>query len=216
MDDYGTLPGGVSPAMDGAEFFDASELHPVSSQRILCLKAMGAHMFDPTTDEVEAVKNSLTYPYASTDAALLLWVLSQPGATDESGKRQETPLRRAQRFSQWAFEEAIEWADAKGILPGGANHDEAMKIFSKTFLDYWADGYEDAEEKKPEGGETGEVPGKQQTGSQVTKSAPPKCLGKPLITSGGTYRSGAGLNTFGPTPSGKGSKSCAQGTANGG
>lgn len=183
--DYG-LPANYVGAVDANHFFLGCELHPLSSQRILCLKALGAHMFDPTAEEIAMIQSDSRYPFAATDAALLLWVLSQSAPVDETGRRQPSRLSFANRFPQQGFDEALEWADERGILPTGKHHAEAMQLFGKIFLEFWGEKYENAESRdEPEAEDGEETPGKPLAHGSNTNSQPPPQAGVRSITAAG-------------------------------
>lgn len=120
---------GAELAFDRADayFFQDQQLEPFSGRRRRIAERLGLQFFDVLKDDAtaKAFAETKSYPAFDDDMVLVLWLCSV----------NKERCGRARQFPARALEEADDWADEKGIFPGGHGQAEACEVFTSIMVD---------------------------------------------------------------------------------
>ena len=110
-----------------AYFFQGEQLEPFSGRRRRIAERLGLRFFDVLSNPegFEEFSETKSYKGFEDDMVLVLWLCSV------SKER----CARARKYPDRAMDEADDWADEKGIFPGGPGHAEACQTFTEIVVD---------------------------------------------------------------------------------
>ena len=110
-----------------AYFFQGEQLEPFSGRRRRIAERLGLRFFDVLSNPegFEEFSETKSYKGFEDDMVLVLWLCSV------SKER----CARARKYPDRAMDEADDWADEKGIFPGGTGHAEACGTFTEIVVD---------------------------------------------------------------------------------
>jgi len=110
-----------------AYFFQGEQLEPFSGRRRRIAERLGLRFFDVLSNPAgfEEFSETKSYKGFEDDMVLVLWLCSV------SKER----CARARKYPDRAMDEADDWADEKGIFPGGPGHAEACGTFTEIVVD---------------------------------------------------------------------------------
>jgi len=185
----GAFDSPADAAFDRSEqyFFQGEPLEAFSGRRRRIAERLGLRFFAVLSGaDFERFVEEQTYPGFSDDMVLVLWLCSQ------SKER----CARARRYRDQALEAADDWADERGIFPGGDGHQEACEVFTKIVADVLA-SISTPDDAEGEGDGPGKSPA---TGRSTSSPSHPR---QDLMSNGapGTSPSLAATNTSPATSS---------------
>ena len=174
-------------AFDRAEgyYLQDEQLEPFSGRRRRIAERLGLRFFNVLSDPegFHEFSESKSYKGFEDDMVLVLWLCSV------SKER----CARARKFPDKAIDAADDWADERGIFPGGPGHGEACQVFTEIVVDVLSSVAQAAGVNLESEGE--ELPGKSLPTGASTSSPSPNPQESASKLPAGTSHSPAGINS---------------------